>query len=82
MTEWISVKNAVPPDNREVLVLHHITDCDYPPSISIGWRVVFKNGRIKWKYNEWCGTSILCIENEKGFNTLTHWMPLPEAPKL
>jgi hypothetical protein len=78
---WISVNKSVPPDDRYVLILHHLTDTKYPPDINIGYRKIFKNGKIKWKYFSWCGVRILCTEGEKDFQTITHWMPLPEVPK-
>ena len=79
--QWISVKDAVPPDNRIVLILYKITDHHYPPDISIGCRVVYKNGKIKWKYLNPCGTGILCEEGKKCFHTLLCWQPLPKPPE-
>lgn len=81
MSEWISVKDAVPPDSRKVLINYKIKDEKYPPMIEIGWRIVYKNGKIKWKFRDCFGNSILCIEGVKGFYELLHWMPLPQSPE-
>lgn len=36
MSNWISIKDAVPPDIRRVLIYYFMTGETYPPHISIG----------------------------------------------
>lgn len=78
---WISIKDAVPPDDRKVLILYHMSTTDYDPYIAVGLRQVYKNGKVKWKAFTWYGTSIIAIESIRGFYTVTHWMPLPSLPE-
>ena len=70
--KWISVKERLPEEDVAVLVYGQILND--PPDI-IGVRRRY-NGDQEWKHT-W--------ESEDGFiyreDDVTHWMPLPEAPK-
>jgi len=77
---WINVNDAVPPDDRRILLLYHFTGENFPSEISIGWRKIYKNGKVKWKAFTWSGTTILCTDNEVCFKKVTHWAKLPEFP--
>ena len=81
MSEWISIDFAVPSDSREVLVRTSLkwTMIDGSErnscTITIGRRIVFKNGRIKWRAQE--GGYIIKGNSDR---KITHWMPLPSPP--
>lgn len=82
MSGWIDIKFAVPSDERKVLLLYYYSfkEKRYEKKITIGWRQVYKNGKVKWRCYTYTGTSILYIENQRKDqgHVLTHWMPLPE----
>jgi len=81
MREWISVNFAVPPDERNVLVIAlskwKMSNGKERQSynIYIANRIAFKNGNIKWR----C-TRGGYIQDNKSETKVTHWMPLPEEP--
>ena len=70
--QWISVKDRLPEEDIAVLVYGQVLND--PPDV-IGVRRRYK-GDQEWKYT-W--------ESEDGFiyreDDVTHWMPLPAAPK-
>ena len=82
MNEWISVKFAVPHDERYVLVQSSYEwtmsngDKRCQRVIHIASRIVFKNGHVKWK-----SQSGGYISTHKSQTKITHWMPLPDLPK-
>lgn len=84
MNNWISVKDAVPPDDRDVLVCTYWSWISLDgrfierKEIEIGQRVVFKNGNIKWRSNK--GGFISIDGQGAEHNMVTHWMALPEKP--
>ena len=65
-TQWISVKDRLPEDCKKILV---VNGHGYI-SISSLWR---KDGS-KWTWVDSTG-------HFNHVNDITHWMPLPEAPK-
>jgi hypothetical protein len=65
-TEWISVEERLPKADTDVLV--------------ITANGSFKVGRCNIYHN---GTLVLWMTNDGlGEKAITHWMPLPEAPKM
>lgn len=80
MSKWFSIKDAVPPNENDVIAIKKMYGEDYPPDIVIASRKVYKNGRVKWHQQETYGSRIIFIENEVNFMEITHWMPLPEMP--
>ena len=70
--QWISVKDRLP--EQDVAVLTYGQVLNNPPEV-LGVRRRY-NGDQEWKHT-W--------ESEDGFiyreNDITHWMPLPTAPK-
>lgn len=66
--KWISVKDALPEDNKEVLVFA-------PGCYIIGQKLIgcyFKDGD-SWTVYDFLESSL--------DEVVTHWMPLPESPK-
>jgi hypothetical protein len=67
--EWISVKDRLPGD-EEVLVIDHVNDIyvafRHPPILSDEYFWMIK-----------CE----CEDSSSRPGRVTHWMPLPEAPK-
>lgn len=67
MSEWISVKNAMPPINTWCAVLSNSFN---PPARDIALFLDYSEGYY------------FCIGRDiKQTWRPTHWMPLPEAPK-
>lgn len=65
-SEWISVEDALPEDDRLVIV--HIDDLAYPSEIS-NCMAYFKNGT--W-----------CFPDDYYYDcNVTHWMRIPKLPK-
>ena len=65
--EWISVEERLPEKDIEVLV-----------ALKIGDRVSVDTDRIY--FGKWLNYGKFGCACEKGY--VTHWMPLPEAPKM
>lgn len=83
--EWISVKDEIPPDGKDVLFCYRMTlSYDKDQDIRRIATGFFDNSN--YKYDCWSGY----IEDPEGENCsleiplryVTHWMPLPEPPKL
>ena len=70
--QWISVKNRLPEEDVAVLAYGKVLN-DSPDILGVRRRY---NGDQEWKHT-W--------ESEDGFiyreDDITHWMPLPAAPK-
>lgn len=87
MSEWISVKERLPNEEDDVLILvreiehygrHHEKRKVYYWQY-VGWRV-----DEKWATTYCHGFRYIDDENEKDprcEHEVTHWMPLPEPPK-
>jgi len=71
MSEWISVKDALPE------IIHK--DIKNPQSLEV---IVF-NGEISVGVRWICGENEYFESNEydKRYNLITHWMPLPTPPE-
>ena len=71
--EWISVKDELPPYNRDVLV--------YRPNMAM--KILVDN--YAWHYrdddDEWYEDWALCGKDTNGNPVITHWAYLPEPPK-
>ena len=71
--EWISVKDKLPPYNRDVLV--------YRPNMAM--KILVDN--YAWHYrdddDEWYEDWALCGKDTNGNPVITHWAYLPEPPK-
>ena len=71
--EWISVKDKLPPYNRDVLV--------YRPSMAMKILV----DKYAWHYrdddNEWYEDWALYGKDANGNPVITHWAYLPQPPK-
>ena len=80
--KWICVNFAVPSDERPVLAntFYKWTMTNGQERsksvIHIASRVIFKNGKVKWR-----ARSGGYISTEKSQIKVTHWMPMPESPK-
>lgn len=70
MNEWISVKDRLPPENQRVLIFN-LRDSEYAFLDVV--RIGFLQYDKWWLYKSYHGNS----DNV----SVTHWMPLPEAPK-
>lgn len=68
MTEWVSVKERLPEDDERVLI--------FLPSET--WTTHVKTGRFVHSYKTW----FIGDMNSVGGSQPTHWMPLPELPKM
>ena len=66
--QWISVKDRLPEDNVNVLIKHE-SDTG-PATAPLIWIAFFNS-----EFNKW---STYWLDLSK----VTHWMPLPEAPKI
>ena len=71
--EWISVKDKLPPYNRDVLV--------YRPNM--GMKILVDNyaGYYGDDDDEWCEGWALYGEDVNGNPVITHWAYLPQPPK-
>ena len=76
--EWISVKDRLPEPNEECLVA--VKTKSYLGKdimvTDLGERVKYGNG-FDWVLARECDGEFYC-----GKYTITHWMPLPQAPKM
>lgn len=66
INQWVSVKDSLPESAKDVLISYNNEE-----SIAIGW--------FAFQHNKWL------VEKEfdaEEVNNVTHWMPLPEAPKM
>ena len=68
MSEWVSVDDGMPEDNVPV----YAKGCDYRKMEYV--RDYFQRDKEQWHY---IGIRIHNILSGR----ITHWMPLPEAPK-
>ena len=66
---WISVKDRLPVNDDEVLVIGEGWDGMY------WWRIYFVDADGQWYTIE--GDTV----NDLSAKRITHWMPLPEPPK-
>lgn len=67
MNEWISVNDRMPRHNRGVLT--------FTPKMAMPIAVDWYNGYYGEDDNEW-------YEGWNSGREITHWMPLPEIPKV
>lgn len=65
MAEWISAKDRLPEEREDVVIIIRLDGCNY---YRVGW---------------WRGENVEWMQAGLGLvdGTVTHWMPLPEAPK-
>lgn len=70
MSEWISVKDRLPEDKQNCIIYHNL----YEPYENCG---VYKSEFKHWHNDDELGFDII---DELGHG-VTHWMPMPEAPK-
>lgn len=84
MSEWISVKDRLPEEETDVLILVKETDNTFGtghPDVCywqfVGWMI---DGRWETVYCH--GNRAIAEENARGgsVHEVTHWMPLPEPP--
>lgn len=81
--DWISIDFAVPPDERDVLVVTSFPwrgangETRKTRDIYVAKRIVFKNGNVKWRNSHGSG----CVATEESATQVTHWMPLPKLPE-
>ena len=71
--EWISVKDKLPPYNRNVLV--------YRPNMAMKILVDTYDGYYGDDDDEWYEGWALYGGDTHGNPVITHWMPLPQPPK-
>ena len=71
--EWISVKDKLPPYNRDVLV--------YRPNMAMKILVDTYDGYYGDDDDEWYEGWALYGGDTHGNPVITHWMPLPHPPK-
>lgn len=85
MSEWISVKDRLPEEEKDVLILVKETDNTFGtghPDVYywqfVGWMI---DGCWETVYCH--GNRAIAEENARGgsVHEVTHWMPLPEPPK-
>lgn len=71
MTEWIKVEDKLPPQNTFVL----IAKFDYRPKVEMYFiEIAYRLGK------SWFREEAEITSNGK-YGKITHWMPLPDAPK-
>jgi len=68
--EWISVKDRLPSVGEDILFYHKGGFC------GVGQLMPGREGVYEWL---WWGEIPRCLLKS---NCITHWMPLPEPPKL
>lgn len=70
MSEWISVKDRLPPECEDVLI--------YSNGFSIigAFLAYGTNGPICWQVNDWDESEI-----SHALKEVTHWMSLPNPPE-
>jgi hypothetical protein len=71
-SEWISVEDRLPEVYDPCLVAIRV---DEGVKIDLGERIKCYNACKMEHYEEWCLTTT-------DYGEITHWMPLPEAPKM
>ena len=75
MSEWISVKDRLPENSGEYIVVACDEGCPYGEGIWYATVVVC----AEYAFNSWTwceGSHEYSLDG-----IVTHWMPLPEAPK-
>lgn len=74
-TKWISVKDELPEPHKHMIMFSP------EKNVHIGTRVTFFKGD-EFYYNAYnLDDPIYCPSAEESEDNVTHWMPLPEAPK-
>lgn len=72
MSEWISVKDRRPPEQEgELLFLSIYKD------VYLGWIELVSTDRDEWLLTHSEGHEYI----DRAEKVITHWMPLPPAPK-
>ena len=69
--EWIPITEKLPPLIKDILFCCYLEDSDDCTSVGFGW----------YAGNKTEGDAI-AIETYDGWYPCTHWMPLPETPKV
>ncbi len=67
-SKWISVKDRLPPEG-ELVLTHRPTSLDL--RMEVDYLVYFEDGEKTWS-----------CTRDKEQNCITHWMPLPQPPKV
>ena len=69
--KWISVKDRLPEDYEEALMLV------YSPFV---WRGLIYSGFHHSEIPQWT-TADMTVYKDYKYNRVTHWMPLPKPPE-
>lgn len=77
MSEWISIEERLPEQSGEILcyadgqIFNAYYDDAIDDDFQIGrWNQYFNPDTLGWEGDYW-----------EAYDAVTHWMPLPEAPK-
>ncbi len=74
--EWISVKNRLPENDYE----KHWKDRNYY-IVKLAPSGLMRVARYGYKNHNWWIDSHDCVMTAEHYTEVTHWMPLPDAPK-
>jgi len=66
MSDWISVKDRLPENDDNYLILFEYGRYRFNERVIVGF----------YSNNKWCVSG-----HSNNLDTVTHWMPLPEPPK-
>ena len=72
--EWISVKDRLPDNKEHDWVLAQVVEDN-------GYMHIPKVMEYRQSKNDWFEETYGWLSNHNGLFTVTHWMPLPLAPK-
>ncbi len=81
MSEWISVKDGLPEVDEYVLIRQKYAKETMLARIS-QWGEWIEQHEALQVYGDATWDSVISlVSNTDGYDAVTHWMPLPDAPK-
>jgi len=72
--KWISVKDRMPINNEDILLF--VKEDNIASKVYVGRLKEYKENKVFTVY----GWDDSCFSHSPAFESITHWMPLPEKP--